>query len=116
MDLSKLPIDNFYDEWDWEYVLTNYQTTFDPGEIAEVELWHSEEGSYGPEHNAAGVFRMNDGSYVVYSGWCDTSGWDCQSGARFTTHTTKQDAINLGLGDEERGWFGIDNMRIEFVR
>lgn len=113
---AKLPHDDWYDDYDWRHILdSKYGETyegvqdFDPTKIAEVEHWYIEEGSYGPEHSAAGVFRMEDGSYVVYTGFCDTTGWGCQDDARFTFHTTKDDAIRLGLGDRERGWFGFPN-------
>lgn len=112
-----LPHDEWYDDWTWDYVLgeplgywdgeAEGRETFAPEQVAEIELWHVAEGDFGPEHNAAGLFRMKDDSYVVYTGWCDTTGWDCQSGARFTFHKSREDAVRFGLGDEERSWFGI---------
>jgi len=104
---AKLPHDEHYDDWTWGYIFDEkgYPGTdlFDPAAVEEVELWHV----HGPEHNAAGLFRLTDGSYVVYTGWCDSTGWDCQSDARFTLHSSRADAIRLGMGDEERRWFAI---------
>lgn len=110
-----LPHDDHYDDWTWDHILKpgGYSgpylgaDKFEPENVAEVELWHvTDEGGYA-EHSAAGLFRMQDGSYVVYTGWCDTTGWGCRDGARFTFHSTREDAVRYGLGDEERGWFDI---------
>lgn len=119
---AKLPHDEWYDDWTWGYILGEqgdngavnhghgYEgaNDFDPTTIAEVENWHVDEGSYGPEHSAAGVFRMEDGTYAVFTAWCDTTGWGCQDGARITFHPNRDEAYRLGLGDEERRWFAID--------
>lgn len=116
----KLPHDDWYDDWTWREILgpdgsARYGSSayegadvFDPTRIAAVELWHVEEGSYGPEHSAAALFRMEDGTYVVYTGWCDTTGWGCRDDARFTFHPTRGHAMSLGFGDEERRWFSIE--------
>jgi hypothetical protein len=28
--------------------------------------------------------KLKDGSFAYVSGWCDTTGWGCQDGARIT--------------------------------
>lgn len=112
---SKLPHDEWYDDETWEMLLQGdgYMEAalgaqnFNPENIASVSLWYVDEGDYGPEHSAAGLFIMEDGTYTVYTGWCDTTGWDCRSDARFTFHETYEDAVRYGLGDEERKWFNI---------
>jgi hypothetical protein len=120
---AALPHDAWYDDWTWSYIFGEVGDTgavnhgnlsyegiaeFDPTQVAEVELWHVEEGSYGPEHSAAGLFRLSDNSYVVFTAWCDSTGWGCQDDARVTFHASRDDAVWLGFGDEERRWFGIE--------
>lgn len=112
---AKLPTDDWYDASVWEEILGGDEaygerknvSTFDPTQVAHVELWHVEEGTWGPEHSACGLFLMEDGTYVVYSGWCDSTGWTCRSGAYFTHHPTRADAERFGFEDEHRSWFGI---------
>lgn len=110
---AKLPHDEWYGDYQWQYILDEESHAgakdFDPAKVAEVVNWHVDEGSYGPEHSAVALFRMDDGTFVVYSGWCDTTGWDCQSDARFTYHPTQEDAIRFGLEDQHREWFGYPN-------
>jgi len=113
---AKLPHDDYYDDWTWSHILGDdrwsgpYDGTddFDPTQVAEVELWHVTDDGWGPEHSAAGLFRMNDGTFVVYTGWCDTTGWGCQDDARFTFHPTRDHAVRFGFGNTEREWFGLE--------
>jgi hypothetical protein len=119
---AKLPHDDWYDDYTWTYILGspddgighNYNhgypgvDKFDPTQIKNVDLWAVDEGSYGPEHSAVGLFEMEDGTWVVYEGGCDTTGWGCQDSARFTFHTTRMDALKFGLDDYSRKQFNID--------
>lgn len=126
MDVSDLfatlPHDDWYDDYTWGYILgsegengaVNHGSgayvganLFDPRKVVETVHWHVEEGCYGPEHDACGVFRLVDGTFAVYTGWCDTTGWGCQDDARFTFHSSYGDAVAMGMGDENRRWFGL---------
>ena len=44
-----------------------------------------------------GVFRMNDGRYLVAVGSCDYTGWDCQAGNHLSVAGSLETAIALGL-------------------
>lgn len=105
-----LPHDDFYNDWVWANIFGGRYTgvdRFDPNQVDLIEAWRAESSEGYAQHSAAGLFRMMDDTYVVFSAWTDTTGWGCQDDARFTFHDSWDDAVRFGLGDEERGWFGI---------
>lgn len=54
-----------------------------------------------------GVFFMNDGRYLLATGLCDYTGWDCQSGHHLEVATSLQDIVRFGLSDARRRRLGI---------
>jgi hypothetical protein len=50
------------------------------------------------------ILQMKNGTYSWASGWCDYSGWDCQSGAEIHDgYESAENAINaLDIGDDNR--------------
>lgn len=55
-----------------------------------------------------GLFLMQDGRYLIASGSCDYTGWDCREGNSLTVAATKEDAIRFGLDEGERARLGIN--------
>lgn len=49
-----------------------------------------------------GVFLLKDGRYLVASGGCDYTGWDCYANNNLAVAKTLQEAIRFGLSDGER--------------
>lgn len=49
-----------------------------------------------------GLFRLNDGRYLVASGTCDYTGWDCQAGNSLVVCATENDALLYGLSEQQR--------------
>lgn len=54
-----------------------------------------------------GVFTLKDGRFLVASGGCDYTGWDCQAGNNLTVCATMADVLQFGLSPEERGRLGL---------
>jgi hypothetical protein len=48
-----------------------------------------------------GVFRLTDGRYLVASGSCDYTGWDCQAGNSLQVARSLDDALRYGLTKEQ---------------
>lgn len=49
-----------------------------------------------------GLFKLKDGRFLVASGGCNYTGWDCQAGNSLTVCATLDDALKYGMSDEER--------------
>lgn len=49
-----------------------------------------------------GVFRLRDGRFLVASGCCDYTGWDCQAGNSLIVCASLADVIQFGLTDAEK--------------
>lgn len=60
------------------------------------------------EDDWLGLFLLKDGRYLVASGGCDYTGWDCQAGNSLVVAPTLQDAIRFGLGESERARLGFE--------
>lgn len=54
------------------------------------------------EDEWVGVFLLKDGRYLVASGSCDYTGWDCRAGNNLNVAATLEDAIRYGLSDSQR--------------
>ena len=54
-----------------------------------------------------GLFRLNDGRYLVAEGGCDYTGWDCQAGNSLCVAGSLDDAIKYGLNPEQQQRLGI---------
>lgn len=54
-----------------------------------------------------GVFKLKDGRYLVASGGCDYTGWDCQAGNNLTVCKDMADVLQFGLSVEQRARLGL---------
>ncbi len=55
-----------------------------------------------------GLFRLNDGRFLVAEGGCDYTGWDCQAGNSLCVAGSIADAIKYGLNPEQQIRLGIE--------
>lgn len=53
------------------------------------------------ESSWVGVFRLNDGRFLVAQGSCDYTGWDCRAGNSLQVGRTLADVIQFGLTLED---------------
>ena len=60
-----------------------------------------------------GLFRLNDGRYLVAEGGCDYTGWDCQAGNSLCVAGSLDDAIKYGLNPEQQQRLGITKVNAE---
>lgn len=58
----------------------------------------------------AGVFRLKDGRYLVATGGCDYTGWDCQAENTLTVARDEATAVRFGMSDENRERLGYPRM------
>ena len=77
------------------------------GAIRSVERYSIEHNDVGTDLVMVILGRMGDDEWFVLTGWNDYTGWGCQDGASFTAHSTRQDAIDNGLTNEERTLLGF---------
>lgn len=54
-----------------------------------------------------GVFRLKDGRYLVASGGCDYTGWDCRAGNNLMVAKDWNDLIAFGLTEAEADRLGL---------
>jgi hypothetical protein len=54
-----------------------------------------------------GVFKLKDGRYIKASGWCDYTGWDCQSGTSLEIAESLEDIVKFGLTQGEKERLGL---------
>jgi hypothetical protein len=54
-----------------------------------------------------GLFRLNDGRFLVAEGGCDYTGWDCQAGNSLCVAGSLADAIKYGLNAEQQARLGV---------
>lgn len=125
MKASELPVSGDYDLWMWANVLDLGDES--PSKYSSVEVMQSmtevvtqeERGSISldrmkrvdafhvgsPEGYAStevfALVELVDGWGTLVA-WCDTTGWDCQSGGQWKWAATREEAIRNGLGTEER--------------
>jgi hypothetical protein len=102
---------------DWEsgpYVSTTAKevlTQADRGEITldrieAVDAFHAESPEGYASTNVFALVRLTDG-WATLVAWCDTTGWDCQSGGDWRWAATREQAVANGLGNEERAALGL---------
>lgn len=51
--------------------------------------------------------RLNDGRFFALRAGCDYTGWDCQAGGSADVAATKEDILQFGLSEQERGRLGL---------
>jgi hypothetical protein len=100
-----LPTNDVVHEYDWSEAAN--LAGLDLETVKSVVYWYGENDFGYADVTLVALLEMEDGGFGVLDAWCDTTGWDCQSGARFTAFETLDDAIKFGIGDQEREWFGI---------
>jgi hypothetical protein len=54
-----------------------------------------------------GVFRLKDGRYLVATGACDYTGWDCRASNSLTVLASMEDLMQFGLSEPERLRLGL---------
>lgn len=77
-----------------------------PERIARVVAFDCEEGDYA-ETDLALLVELIDGTFAACMAWCDTTGWDCQSGAAWKWAPTRELVIEYGLDREARRRLGV---------
>jgi hypothetical protein len=49
-----------------------------------------------------GVFRLRDGRFLLATGWCDYTGFDCQAGNHLEVAASLADLLAVGLTDGQK--------------
>ncbi len=49
-----------------------------------------------------GVFELKDGRFLLASGSCDYTGWDCRAGNSLEVAKSLEDLMQFGLNDEQK--------------
>ena len=100
--------------WDWPspyydflYALGRADALEYLGAIRSVERYSIEHNGSGTELSMGILGRIGEDEWFILTGWNDYTGWGCQDGASFTTYSTRQDAIDNGLTNEERTLLGL---------
>lgn len=126
MKITDLPTNETFDEYSWACVLDSGDSTsttyidatayeiitqadkgiVTAGRISRVDAWwaSSEEGY--ADTDVVVLAEAVDG-WLTLVAWCDTTGWDCQSGGRWHWAATREDAIRNGLDNEARARLGF---------
>jgi hypothetical protein len=82
---------------------------FGPGSIERVvAVWQGENDG----DSWRWVILLTDGRYAYLKGWCDYTGWDCQSGAASGFFEDPDTAIRLGVPGDPDG----DDVKAELRR
>lgn len=55
-----------------------------------------------------GLFELKDGRFLIASGGCDYTGWDCHASNHLAVADSLTTAIRFGLGDSERLRLGLE--------
>lgn len=103
-----MTIDEMKSNYSWGEAF-NY-ATFTMDDVAEIVA--SDDG-YNDGDNWIGLFRLNDGTFGVLRAGCDYTGWDCRSSGDSSIHQTQDDAIQFGLGDEDRSRLGLKTIELQ---
>lgn len=78
-----------------------------PARIARVDASFVDEREYA-ETSLAALVELTDGSWAAVMAWCDTTGWDCQSGVEWKWAPTRELAISHGLDNAARAEMGLE--------
>ncbi len=125
MELADLPTNEDWSDYSWCNVLAeadSYGAYIDtnayeiltgankdavtPARIAAVpHLWVESTEGYA-QRDVVLLAELTDG-WATLTAWCDTTGWDCQSGGSWKWAATKEDAIRNGLDKEGRIRLGL---------
>lgn len=125
MNQADLPTTDVWSEYDWTAVLAGYPqsepgidatareilTGTPKGEITAdrivsvAGLWAESPEGYGST-DVILLAELTDG-WATLTAWCDTTGWDCQSGGEWKWAATRDEAIRNGLDKEGRGRLGL---------
>lgn len=54
------------------------------------------------DSNSFGIGKIKDGRFLVCSEWSDTTGHGCQCNGVTTLHESLEDALLMGLSEEDR--------------
>lgn len=124
MQFEELPTSEDFGEYDWRAVLAGddrysdvdpnaYEvlTQADKGPVTAERLVRIDKfwacnGGYA-ETDVALLARTSDG-WLTLVAYCDTTGWDCQSGGRWHWARTRDEAIRNGLDNEGRERLGLE--------
>ena len=104
-------------DYDWEHVFGNgysRPTHVRTKQVAEkayereqvAEIIAIQDGA-NDEADWLGLFRMDDGLFLVIRAGCDYTGWGCQEGGSSDLADTLADAIAFGLTQGERDRLGL---------
>jgi len=89
--------------YSWEYIFNNYvgrpsnpltrkvsERAYGKEDIAKVIA--TADGKNDGDH-WVGIFKTKDKKYLYVTGWCDYTGWDCQSGGSAEIYNTLKECI-----------------------
>ncbi len=90
------------DGWDWD----DLRSAFEENSSDELSLRHvlgilAEIPGENDELNWHWIVKLTDGRYAYIQGWCDYTGWDCQSGIDYEFATTALKAAKESPIQEE---------------
>lgn len=54
-----------------------------------------------------GVFRLKDGRFLLATGSCDYTGWDCRAGNHLEVAASLEDILAMGLTEQQRSRLGL---------
>jgi hypothetical protein len=77
-----------------------------PDRIARVDRSYVNGGDYA-ETDLAALVELVDGGWATVVAWCDTTGWDCQSGVMWKWAPDRATAIAQGLDNGARERMGL---------
>jgi hypothetical protein len=102
--------DGSLSSWDfgyiWSYAVSSPDFQLD--DIAEIiSIWSESPEGYA-SLNTCILVKLNDGSFGGIDAWCDTTGWDCQSGGVVISNSSIE-SLARNMGDEWRNRLGYDS-------
>ena len=110
MKTEDMPTDKGVDEYDWAEAFAIAKA--DPERVASVlRSWGESPEGYGSVDIAA-TFTLVDGRFGALTGWCDTTGWDCQAGADWYEADTEEELIRTRLTRREREVLGYPHPEV----
>ena len=71
-------------------------------DIARIIAEHSVSPEGYSSEDVVGVYELKDGRFLYVTGGCDTTGWDCRSGASGEIRNTLEEIQRECLTAEER--------------